>query len=230
MECILAVDQDTAVYEKAAARWGEYGVSMKRVETMHESIAELKRSDGYLFVRIYEDAVPEWMSMLPIMRDVTDIPIFVLSSAYTADQKIKALNLGADAYDFYDAHTNHDVLIALEVLNAQNRWARRPYKPFELLVSGDLVLSRERRKVFVNGFEVDLGKKEFDILRCLMENNGHVVDHKRLLQEIWGEYYDEKDAGVLWRTINRLRAKLSEKCPAREYISIARGVGYVLKR
>ena len=51
----------------------------------------------------------------------------------------------------------------------------------------------------------------------------------RLLNEIWGEHYIERDADVLWRTVNRLRIKLSKNHPIGDIIKIERGVGYVLE-
>ena len=229
MEGILAIDKDLAVHEKAVAQWAKHGISIKRVETMHEAIRQLKQSDNYLFVGINEDTVPDFMSMLPLMRDVTDIPIFVMSSSYTIDKNVRAMSLGADVYDNFYANSEHNVLMGLEVLKAQSRWAKRAHKKLEVYVYGDVILSKRRRKVYVNDFEVSLGRKEFDILQFLMANYGCVVEHKRLLQEIRGENYSEKDTDVLWRTVNRLRVKLSEKYPAREYIKIERGVGYVFE-
>ncbi|MCL2030803.1 MAG: winged helix-turn-helix domain-containing protein, partial [Oscillospiraceae bacterium] len=63
----------------------------------------------------------------------------------------------------------------------------------------------------------------------LMENSGCVVEHRQLMEEIWGKAYNEKDTDILWRTINRIRTKLSEIYPGNEYIRIERGVGYVFE-
>ena len=229
MEGILAVAKDIDVHKKAVAEWAKYGISVQRVETMHDAIKQLKQSSNYLFVGIDEDSIPDFMSILPVMRDMTDLPIFVISSNYTIEKNVKALSLGADMYDNFHVQSKHNVLIAMEVLKAQNRWAKRTQKKLEVFVYGDVILSKPRRKVYVNEIEVLLGRKEFDILRYLMANYGCVVEHKQLLREIWGENYSEKDTDVLWRTVNRLRAKLSEKYPVHEYIKIERGVGYVFE-
>ena len=225
----MAVDSNMAVHEKAVAEWEKYGVSIQRVETMHEASMLIRQGGDYIFIAINEDGVPDFMSMLPILRDMTDTPIFVMSSSYTIDKKVKAMSLGADIYDHYHSQTNHNVFVALELLKAQNRWANGSQKQLEVLACRDIILSKPRRKVFVGGAEVLLGRKEFDILRTLMDNCGCVVEHKQLLQNIWGENYSEKDADVLWRTVNRIRVKLSEKNPNSEYIKIERGVGYVLE-
>ena len=229
MGCMLGVDRDLVVYGREAAEWEKYGVSIQRVDTMQEAIKLIKQGDNYFFIGINEDSVPEFMAMLPILRDITDTPIFILSNSYTIDKKVKAMSLGADIYERYNEDTRKNALLALELMKTQSRWANRADSQLEVLACRDVILSKPRRKVFVKGEEVLLGRKEFDILRTLMTNFGCVVEHKKLLHEIWGENYSEKDADVLWRTINRLRVKLSGEKSSDEYIKIERGVGYIFE-
>jgi DNA-binding response OmpR family regulator len=225
---MLAVNTDIEVYEKAVAEWKKCDVTVRCVKTMHDAIILLKENDNYLFIAIFEDSVPDFMTILPVMRDVTDIPIFVMSSTYTVAKNIKAMSLGADVYNPYHLETNHNVLYALELLKAQKRWANRPYRELDILICREITLSQSRRKVFLNDDEILLGKKEFDILCFLMKNSGYVVEHERLLREVWGEEYSEKGADVLWRTINRLKTKLKKNSKTHEYIRIDRKVGYVI--
>ena len=227
MKRILAVDSDIATYEKAAAQWAVYDISIQRVETMHEAIYRLGQSQNYLYIGINEDSVPDFASQLPLMRDITDIPVFVTSSTCTIDKKIKVISLGADAYDHYSVHAKHNVLLALETLKAQKRWAKRSPES-EILICGDIILSQSRRTVFVKDVKLFLVKKEFDVLQCLMLNNGRVVSHLQLLHEAWDKRCEAHDAGLLWRTVNRLRKKLAEISPESEYIKLERGVGYIL--
>jgi DNA-binding response OmpR family regulator len=211
MSTILAVNTDIEVHKKETAEWNKYNVLVQRVETMYDAISLLKENNNFLFVGIIEDSVPDFMSMLPVMRDVTDIPIFVKRSTYTIDKNIIAMSFGADAYSSYHLEITHNVLYALELLKAQKRWANRSHKEVDILTCGEIVLPQSRRKVFAKGDEVLLGKKEFDILHFLMKNRGHVVEHELLLREVWGEEYSDKGADVLWRTINRLKTKLKKK-------------------
>jgi len=223
---ILAVDICTDTHRNQSAEWAKYGINSLRVDTMHEAISLLARSGEYIFITINEDSIPDFMLQIHIMRDVTDVPIFVLTSSYTVDKKIKAMSYGADAYDPINEYIKDNVLSMLEMLKAQNRWAKRKQISMPVLVGGSIILSQSRRKVFVENTEVSLTKKEFDILRCLMDNSGHVVTHVRLLQNVWGDEYSETDTDVLWRTINRLRKKLSKAFSKDGYIKVERGVGY----
>jgi len=229
MERILAVDTNVALHEEKTKKWAKYGIGTQRVNTIHDAINCFIKGGEFLFVAINEDTISDFMEQLPVLRDATDLPIFIVTSAYTLDKKIKAMYLGADVYEPLISYADQNVLLALELLKAQNRWAKRPPKQIGILTGGDIVLSSWRRKVFVKGTEVSLAKKEFDILRYLMENSGCVVEHRQLMEEIWGEDYDEKDTDILWRTINRIRTKLSGIYPDREYIRIERGVGYAFE-
>ncbi|MDR3270835.1 MAG: winged helix-turn-helix domain-containing protein [Peptococcaceae bacterium] len=229
MERILAVDTNVSVHEEKTKKWTKYGIGTQRVNTMNDAIDKLVQGDEFLFVVINEDTISDFMKQLPIMRDATELPLFVVTSAYTLDKKIKAMSLGADVYEPFIAYAEQNVLLALEILKAQNRWAKRPQKQLSILTGGDIILSRLRRKVFVKDTEVSLAKKEFDILRYLMANSGCVVEHKELIEEIWGKGYNEKDTDILWRTVNRIRTKLSNIYPDKEYIRIERGVGYVFE-
>ena len=229
MERILAVDTNVAVHEEQTEEWAKYGIGTQRVNTMNDAINRLVKGDEFLFIVINEDTITDFMKQLPVMRDATEFPIFVVTSTYTIDKKIKAMSLGADVYDPFVSYTKQTVLLALETLKAQNRWAKRPQKQVVVLTGGDIVLSQLRRKVFVKDTEISMAKKEFDILRYLMANGGCVVEHRLLMEEIWGKDYNEKDTDILWRTVNRIRTKLSKICPDNEYIRIERGVGYVFE-
>jgi DNA-binding response OmpR family regulator len=219
---MLAVDKNVTVFERRTGGWAKYGVAPQRVDSMREAIYRLIQGEKFYFIVINEDTVPEFMPLLPIMRDVTEAPIFVLTSNYTVEKRTTALKNGADVYDPIHAQPRHNILSMLELLK---RWSDRSLN-LEVLVGGDIVLSQPRRKVFIKDNEIALSKTEFAILHYLMSNTGCVMTHEQILKAAWDEYI-ESDVGVLWRAVNRLRAKLP--APANEYIKIVRGVGYVFE-
>lgn len=224
MDIILSIDKDVAVHDLQTAEWKKYNIDTLRVDTINEAINLLKNGKKFLFVCINEDTIPNFMSQLPILRDITNTPIFIITSSYTAHKKIRAMRYGADVYDPFCSSAEENVLSALELLKLRNRFTNSP--SLSVLIANDIVLSLSRRIVFLKDTEVHLTKKEFDILLHLMRNNGNVVTHIQLLQKIWGEEYSEYDANVLWRTVNRLRTKLTKISPEKEYIKAERGVGY----
>ena len=225
MNVFLAVDANIDVYERERVEWARHGISASRVDNMPAAISLLSRGGEFLFVAINEDSISDLSVQLRIMRDVTEIPIFIFTSNYTVEKKCQMIDCGADGYESFNDYASDNVLSALAFLKAQNRWIKKT-KPLPLLIQCDVILSPSRRKVFVKNVEVFLTKKEFDILHCLMAGNGRVLTHTELLQEVWGDEYDGYETNVLWRTIDRLRNKLYAVSPEAEYIKVERGVGY----
>jgi len=222
---VLAVDKNAAVHKRETAAWEKYGIGSLRVEMMSEAIKLLARRGDFLFIVINEDTIPDFMFQLCIMRDVTRLPIFVITSSYTIEKKVNAMGCGADVYDSFDTYAKDSVISALALLKTQNRRAKRPQKPFRILTGGDIILSPLRRNVFINDTEVPLTKKEFDVLQLLMANNDYVVTHERLLREIWGDNHDLNKTDVVLRTVDSLRGKISEISKANKYIEVEHGVG-----
>jgi DNA-binding response OmpR family regulator len=225
VDTILAVDTDLTVHAQQTEVWAQIGVGIERMDAMYEAITRLSRGKAYLFVAINEDSI-DYVSRLPLMRDVTNTPIFIITSSYTTEKKANALRLGADVYDPFDKLAIENVRGALALLKAQNRLTSNPMKSTELLIAGDIILSPSRRIVFVKDAEMDLTKKEFEILQYLMSNEGHVLSNTQLLRRVWGFEHQDDEAGALWKTISRLRTKLSEVSPEIEYIKAEREVGY----
>lgn len=226
MKTILAIDTDIVVYNRETAEWMEHGINSLRIDTMTEAINILVNRSDFLYIAINEDTIPGFMSQLHIMRDVTYLPIFVITSNYTIEKKIKAMNCGADVYDHFNAYIKNNVIDALALLEARKKRRKSTPKHLRVLTGGDIILSPFYRKVFIRDIKVSLTKKEFDILQFLMDENSHVVTHSRLIRKIWGNKRDFKDTSILWQTIERLRKKLSEISPTNEYIEVERGVGY----
>jgi len=223
---ILAVDKDADVHARETVEWMKYGITALRVDTMSEAINTLAHRDDFLFVAINEDTIPDFTAQLCIMRDVTALSIFVLTSNYTIEKKIKAMDSGADVYDHFNSYIKNDVICVLAYLKAQKRKLKRIPKRLRVLTGGNIILSPLRRNVFIKDIRVPLTKKEFDILQCLMAGNESVVTHAQLMRKVWGDKGELKNKVILWQTVDRLRRKLSKISPTDEYIELERDVGY----
>jgi DNA-binding response OmpR family regulator len=224
MDVILAVDSDVNVNKNQSAEWAKYDIDTVRVDTVGEALMLLARGKDYFFIAVNEDSVPDFLSWIPLLRDATNLPIFVITSSYTVVKKIAALNSGVDVYEPFNSLAQDNVLAAFAQIKAHNRRANLPQKQSSLLVFGNVILSANRRVVFVNNNKVYLNKKEFDLLRYLMENDGCAVTHETLLESVWKDN-GESGPDVLWRTIDRLRRKLAEASFVGQ-IQTERGIGY----
>ena len=93
-----------------------------------------------------------------------------------------------------------------------------------LLVHG-VGIDLDGHRVFADGTEIRLPRKEFDLLRALLENAGRVLGRRELLDAVWGTGYEDANK-TLEVHIRRLRGKLGAK-PAASRIRTVRGIGYV---
>ena len=226
MYTIIAVDTDMDVHTKHSKEWLKYGVSNFRVDSMGEAISQLMSGRKYYFVFVNEDSVPNFASQLEIMRDVTDIPIFIFTSSYAFKKKIKYVELGADMYDSFDALAHNDIIDILETLKLCDRWANRQSKPLPILIVGDIILSELRRVIFVKNIKVLLTRQEFDMLEYFMQNNGITLTSEQIIEKVLEKKSDDIAPGALWNAINRLREKLRVKPDCQNYIETIREVGY----
>ena len=160
------------------------------------------------------------------LREWTQIPIIIVSVRDREEDKIAALDAGADDYLTKP--------FGVGELTARVRAAlRRSAQPESELVfqKDDLMVDLARRNVLKQGQAVSLTPTEYDILRVLVKHAGKVLTHEQLIHSIWGSesVNDEENSHLLRVNISNLRRKL-EIDPARpRYIVTEPGVGYRLR-
>lgn len=162
-----------------------------------------------------------------IRRDATT-PIVILSGRYEEQEKIAALERGADDYvtkPFSVDELNARLQVALRhALGPAADVAGR-------IVVGPLEFDAPRHEVRVSGGRVDLTPREFEILRVLLANQGRLVTKGRLLRAVWGEAYQGEDSYV-YVHVSQLRRKIGAADPdgkLRDLIVTEPGVGYRIR-
>ena len=214
MYTIMAIDKNIEVYTEQTAVWAQHGVSVFRVDTVHDAILMLASGGDYLFISINEDSNPDFLVLLPVLRDVSTCPIFVITSNYTPIKKIEAIRCGADVYDPFSAYAVDNVNGAFELLGLIKRQTDRPANKASVLVGGGIILSPLRRNVYVQSIEVFLTKKEFDILFYLISNRSILLSYDQIAYYIWGNDYYRTTADVIRAHVKRLRTKLVAASPS----------------
>jgi len=158
------------------------------------------------------------------LREWTQIPIIVVSVREGEDDKIAALDAGADDY-VTKPFSIGELTARLRV--ALRRTVAPQTEPVFRFDSLDVDL--ERRMVTINGQLVALTPTEYDILRVLVQHAGKVLTHKQCIRFIWGE--EEKDGAehLLRVNVSNLRRKLEADPSRPHYIVTEPGVGYRLR-
>jgi two-component system KDP operon response regulator KdpE len=155
------------------------------------------------------------------LRRWSSAPILVLSVIGDEQEKVAALDAGADDYV--------EKPFGIEELLARLRAALRRAAPGgePVVEIGDLVIDIEKRAVSVAGRAVSLTPLEFELLRVLGQNEGKLMTHPAILREVWGPAYG-KESHYLHVYISQLRRKI-EPDPARpRYLLTEAGAGYRL--
>ncbi len=144
------------------------------------------------------------------------IPVMMLTAKGTEFDKVVGLDNGADDY----MTKPFGMMELVSRVRALLRRTKR--EPDHVLSLGALSLNRDTRRVLVNGQEVALTYKEFELLEYLLENSGIVLTRDKLLDRVWG-YSSDVETRTLDVHIRSLRQKLG---PCSELVETVRGVGY----
>lgn len=161
--------------------------------------------------------------VLRIIREVSTIPVIMLTAKGEEDDRIRGLELGADDYITKPFSPRELVSRVKAVLRRTETSSGATHGVIE--VDSRLKLDFDRREVWLNNELVQLRPTEYRLLYHLVQNAGWVITHDQLLAKVWGyEYRDEPHYVRLY--INYLRKKLEEDPANPKYILTERGVGY----
>jgi two-component system KDP operon response regulator KdpE len=219
---ILVVDDDPQIrramrvrlvgvgYEIAEARSGE-----QAVEAFREFLPDL----------VLLDLNMPGMGGLETCRQIregSEVPVIILTVSDAEDEKVAALDSGAD--DYVTKPFGMKELLA-RIRAALRRSPTGPHAGPRTLRLGDLEIDFETRKIRAGKKDVRLTPKEFDLLRYLVSQRGKPVPHRELLQVVWGPDYGDQTE-YLRVFITHLRRKLEPNPSKPRYILTEPWVGY----
>ena len=208
-----------------------------QMELEHEGFqAESEDNERRAFERIIQGdyalvlldvMLPEMdgMTICRKVRELSDVPIIMLTARDEIEDKVSGLDLGADDYLTKP--------FAIQELLARIRAALRKHAPQKEEPAGEVLMVRNLRlypsryEVLVGEESVELTKKEYSLLEYLLRNKRTVLTRDQILQQVWGYDY-VGDTNVVDVYIRYLRAKLDDHF-GEKYIYTMRGVGYVIK-
>ena len=220
---IIEDDETIAAIERDYLVLNEFEVEL--VGTGREGIAR-GRSGNYDLI-LLDLMLPEMdgFAVCRILRETLDIPILMVTARQEDIDKIKGLGMGAD--DYITKPFSPSVLVARIKANlAQyDRLKNVGISNRTQIQMGNIVLQTDTRRVFVEGTEVKLKNKEYELLLFLMSNVDIVFSKETLYERIWG--YDAMgDNATVAVHINRLREKIEKNPSQPRYIQTVWGVGY----
>ncbi|HTA14873.1 MAG TPA: response regulator transcription factor [Solirubrobacteraceae bacterium] len=221
---ILVVDDEPQILRALRVVLRDAGFEVVPAETAAEALdrAAVRPPEAAIIDLMLPDL--DGIEVTRRLREWSEIPILVLSAVGEEDQKVRALQAGADDY-VTKPFGSRELVARLQA--ALRRGGRTEEEP--RIVAGDLEIDLAARTVRRAGESVHLTPIEFDLLRVLARNRGRLMTHRALLKEVWGPEYVE-DVQTLRTHIARLRGKVEPEGQSPRCIVTDPGVGYRFSR
>lgn len=220
---VFVVEDDFALRRSLRATLTALGFNITEASTGEEALLLLHSTEcETVLLDINMPGIGGIETCRRIRSDYPLLPVLMLTVRDSEDDKVEALDAGADDYITKP--------FQIRELSARLRSAVRRYRipslPSEIPITiGEITLDRVKHRVEKDGIEIHLTPKEFDVLRFLMERAGRPIAHAKILSALWGpEYGNERE--YLRVVVSQLRKKLEEDpaCPA--YLLTDSYIGY----
>lgn len=219
---VLVVDDEAPIRRYLRAALGAQGLTVYEAATGEEAIQAVlsHRPD----IIILDLGLPDidGVEITRRLREWSQTPIIILSVREAEQDKIAALDAGADDYLTKPFGTGELLARMRVALRKQSSAANEP-----IFQSNGLTVDFARRLVMVENKEIQLTPTEYDLLKILVTHAGKVITHHQLLRQVWGDGYD--DMHILRVNISNLRGKIEPDPSRPTYIHTEPGVGYRLK-
>lgn len=222
---ILVVDDEPQIRKQLKIGLGGFGYDVVTAANGQEALTlAAQQAPDAIILDISLGSEPDGVEVCRRLREWSNTPIIMLSIHNEEKTKVIALHAGAD--DYLTKPFGMEELQA-RIVAILRRVASEPgVSPKAEIRVDALRIDLVNRRVFVEGEEVHLTPKEYDLLRLLASHPGKVITHRAILNAVWGPEYGEMDHYVRV-FVTQLRKKLHEN-PARNvrYILNEPGVGY----
>ena len=220
---ILVVDDEPHIVEAVSMNLELEGYQISCASNGHEALQRLTEDLPDLV--ILDVMMPEMdgFETLKEIREISTVPVIMLTVKGEETDRIKGLDLGADDYITKPFSPKELVSRLKAVLRRVEMPSPAPKT--EIRVDDNLSIDFSRRKVVVRGQEVHLRPTEYRLLYHLVSNAGYIITHEMLLRKVWGYEYRDEDH-YLWLYITYLRQKIEDNPKHPRYILGERGIGY----
>jgi len=220
---VLIVDDEVSIRRYLRAALGAEGFATYEAKTGQEAL------DGVVLyhpeIIVLDLGLPDidGVEVTRRLREWSQTPIIVLSVREAENDKVAALDAGADDYLTKPFGTSE---LMARVRVALRRASKSPDEP--VFQVDKLKMDVSRRIVVVDENQISLTPTEYEILRILLQNAGKVLTHHQLLRQVWGTAY-ESDMHMLRVNISNLRRKIEPDPSRPHYLVTEPGVGYRIR-
>ena len=224
---VLVVDDEKLIVKGIRFSLMQDGLDVECAYDGEEALAMAKATEYDLILLDVMLPKMDGFEVCQQIREFSDVPIIMLTAKGDDMDKILGLDNGADDY-ITKPFNILEVKARIKAIMRRGRKQEQSEDSDQILEKHDMKIDRESRRVFIEGHEVNLTAKEFDLLELLATNPDKVYSREKLLNLVWGHEYPG-DARTVDVHIRRLREKI-EKTPSNpKYVYTKWGVGYYFK-
>jgi len=220
---ILVVDDEPQILRALTTNLRGAGYEVERAATGEEALAAAaaRPPDAVVLDLVLPDI--SGVEVCRELRTWSEMPILILSAVGEEEQKVSALDAGADDYVTKP--------FGMGELLARLRAAMRRAAPSggESIAVGGLVVGLDRHEVTVDRQPIAVTRIEFDLLSLFVRNEGKLLTHRAILREVWGPAY-QIESHYLHVYVSRLRGKIESDPRHPRYLITEPGAGYRLVR
>jgi two-component system KDP operon response regulator KdpE len=223
---ILVVDDEPRIAEAVTMNLELEGYQVSCASSGQEALRKVTEELPDLIILDIMMPDMDGFETLQRIRELSNIPVIMLTVKGGETDKVRGLELGAD--DYVTKPFSPKELVSRVKAALRRAATPGPVSKTEIRVDNDLSIDFGRRRVIVKGREVHLRPTEYRLLYHLVSNAGRVLTHETLLRKVWGYDYRNEDQ-YLWLYVTYLRQKLEDNPKEPKYILGERGIGYRFK-
>jgi len=178
---------------------------------------------GALVIDLAVLGAPGWAYLEQVCSALPALPVIVCTGPSTVAQRVRALRVGADDWLGKPCHPE-ELIARIEAIVRRGRMSSPPVER-PVLEAGEISIRPDQFQAFVGTRSLDLTRREFELIRLLAANAGHVLEREAIYQRVWGYAMAHGDRSVDV-FVRKLRQKLERVSPGWRYIHTHFGVGY----
>ena len=225
---VLIVDDEKLIVKGIRFSLEQDGMEVDCAYDGQEAVDKAREGDFDIILLDVMLPVLTGFEALQQIREFSSVPVMMLTAKGEDMDKILGLEYGADDY-ITKPFNILEVKARIKAIVRRTRQKEKP-KPVRenTIISGDMVIEQDNRRVTIAGREIRLTAKEFDVLELLATHPGQVYSREKLLAMVWGADYpgDERTVDV---HIRRLREKVEQNSGEPRYVHTKWGMGYYFK-
>lgn len=221
LQTILVVDDEPQILRLLGHALDGAGYACMMADSGHKALALFRRKHPDLV--ILDLGLPDLDGKLVIgsIRQISQVPVLILSARDQEAEKVSALDLGANDYVVKPFGIGE----LLARIRALLRAPMPATSQSRVAALGPVSIDPERHEVTVSGAPVHLTPKEFELLELLAKNPGRVLTHRTILEKVWGPAHRE-DVAYLRVFIGQIRQKIEDDPANPKLILTEPGIGY----